>query len=156
MPWLIDGNNLLGLSRERGAKDRASRSRLVHALAGYARAQRTKVTLVFDGDPDAGIASSTLHLGGLTVLWAGAGSDADTRILGLLDRANDPAGYIVVTSDRSLGDRARHRRARVVRSHEFRKTLEEMPVADAADGASLAPDEVADWEDWFGGKPRGR
>lgn len=149
MPFLIDGNNLLGLRPEILVKDPAVRSRLVKRLADFARAKRTSVMVVFDGEPEEGTLRPDMTLGGVRVIFAGRKSDADSRILKILDEVRDPAGFTLVTSDRQLGDRARQRRARCVTSIKFRRTLEELAPAGAGEDAPLSADQVADWESWF-------
>jgi predicted RNA-binding protein with PIN domain len=113
MPFLIDGNNLLGLRPEVLAKEPGIRSRLVSQLAAFAREKRTSVVVVFDGEPDEDGLRSEMTLGSVRVVFSGRTSDADGRILKILDEAKDPAGYTLVTSDRVLGDRARQRRAAI-------------------------------------------
>ena len=149
MPWLIDGNNLLGLSAELHQKDPGARSRLVQRLAAFSRAKRTKVVVVFDGDPEPGLSGSDVALGDVRAIFSGRGASADSRILRLLDAAEDPAGYTVVTTDRALGDHARHRRASVVTSLAFRRKLEKEGISKPAGDEPLPADEVARWEEIF-------
>jgi len=149
MPYLIDGNNLLGLRPEILAKDPGIRGRLVKQLSSFARSRRTSVVIVFDGEPDEDGLRGDMTLGGVRVIFSGRTSDADTRILKILDDAKDPAGFTLVTTDRVLGDRARQRRARCVTSLKFRRTLEDLAPAGAGEDAPLSPDEVAEWETWF-------
>ena len=149
MPFLVDGNNLLGLRPEVLAQDPGVRGRLVTRLAAFARSKRTTVVVVFDGEPGEGELRADMALGGVRVIFSGTKSDADGRILRFLDEVKDPAGYTVVTSDRALGDRARHRRASVVNSLKFRRTLEAVEPAGAGEEAPLTPDQIADWESWF-------
>jgi predicted RNA-binding protein with PIN domain len=149
MPFLVDGNNLLGLRPELLAKDPGVRGRLVTRLASFARQRRTTVTVVFDGEPESGGLRSDMALGAVRVIFSGVKSDADRRILDILDAARDPAGITLVTSDRALADRARQRRARCVTSIAFRRTLEELAPQGAGEDAPLTPDQVAEWETWF-------
>jgi predicted RNA-binding protein with PIN domain len=148
MPFLIDGNNLLGLRPEVLAKEPGIRRRLVGQLSAFARAKRTSVVVVFDGEPDEDGLRSDMTLGGVRVIFSGRVSDADGRILKILDEVRDPAGYTLVTSDRVLGDRARQRRARCVTSLKFRRSLEDLAPA-GGDDAPLSADQIADWESWF-------
>lgn len=148
MPYLVDGNNLLGLRPEVLAKEPGIRGRLVTQLAAFARARRTSVMVVFDGEPDEDGLRSDMTLGGVRVIFSGRTSDADGRILRILDDARDPAGFTLVTSDRVLADRARQRRARCVTSLKFRRMLEELGTGGGED-TPLTADQVADWESWF-------
>ena len=148
MPLLVDGNNLLGLRPEVLAKEPGIRRRLVKQLAAYARARRTSVIVVFDGEPDEDGLRSDMTLGAVRVIFSGRGSDADGRILEILDDAQDPAGFTLVSSDRLLGDRARQRRARCITSLKFRRTLDELGSSGEED-APLSAEQIADWEQWF-------
>jgi predicted RNA-binding protein with PIN domain len=49
---------------------------------------------------------------------------ADELILRLLADSLTPRDFTVVTSDKSLGDKARHRGARVEKAHEFARRLD--------------------------------
>ena len=148
MPLLVDGNNLLGLRPEVLAKEPGIRRRLVKQLAAYARARRTSVIVVFDGEPDEDGLRSDMTLGAVRVIFSGRGSDADGRNLEILDDAQDPAGFTLVSSDRLLGDRARQRRARCITSLKFRRTLDELGSSGEED-APLSAEQIADWEQWF-------
>jgi predicted RNA-binding protein with PIN domain len=149
MPFIVDGNNLLGLRPEVLAKEPGIRGRLVKQLAAFAREKRTSVVVVFDGEPEEDGLRSDMTLGRLRVLFSGRKSDADRRILQLLDEARDPSAYSIVTSDRLLGDRARQRRARCVTAIKFRRSLEELAPAGGSDDAPLSADQIADWQSWF-------
>lgn len=120
MPYLVDGNNLahaLGL-KTAGQPDREACAR---AVAAFCRAQGAAATVVFDGPAPLG-AGPSLQGHRLRVVY-GEGVSADELILKQLAASATPGDFIVVTSDKSLGDRARHRRARVLRSHEFARKL---------------------------------
>lgn len=150
MPYLVDGNNLLGLRLEVLMKEPGARGRLVQRLSDFARARRTKVVVVFDGEPEAGMPGPDVSLGDVRVIYAGRKRDADSRILKILEAADDPAGFVLVTSDRLLGDRARQRGARrVTPSTRFKRTLDEVTPADASGTTPLSADEIAEWEAWF-------
>lgn len=152
MAYLIDGNNFLGLRPEVEGKEPGARERLVQLVARLARAKRTRAIIVFDGEPGEGHGSaggSGPRLGGVSVIYSGRSSDADTRILRILDQEADPAGFTLVTNDRSLGDRARHRRAKVLRNAGFQNLLAEAAASASGDEKPLSPDQIAEWEAWF-------
>src|SRR5262245_51691769 len=143
MTWILDGNNLLGQSREQNLKDPHCRVRLIRELSEFCRRKETTMTVVFDGEPDPLVPGRDTSLGPLRVIFSGRGREADSLILDLLARMADPAGATIVTSDRSLADRARHTRAKTLRSHHFRTFLREMeihPRPDSEEG--LTPDEI--------------
>ena len=120
MPYLVDGNNLahaLGLSIG-GLADRETCARMV---ASFCRTRGARATVVFDGRGPGGARDSTLtHR--VTVLYSGSRS-ADDVILRLVSDSKAPGDFTVVTSDKSLGDKSRHRGASVERAHEFSKRL---------------------------------
>jgi predicted RNA-binding protein with PIN domain len=116
MPFLIDGDNLLGTWPGRKRSD-AERRRLAMELGRFGTRQRRQVVTVFDGTPPPGSSF------GSGVHFSGRGRTADQLILELLEQQQDRRGWIVVTSDRSLGDQCRYREARVERSDRFRMRM---------------------------------
>lgn len=138
MPLLVDGDNLLGTSgRPRDAKERR---RLAFELDRLASRERRRVVTVFDGrDPGAPSFGSSVR-------FAGGRRTADDVILELLRGEQDPRGWQVVTSDRSLGDQCRWIGARVIRCDQFRVRL-----ADPGDGEKPEREIQVDyWLEQFG------
>ena len=130
MPYLVDGNNLahaLRLSRE-GLADRAACARIV---TEFCRRVGARATLVFDGPAREG---AERPAGGerVRVLFS-EGRTADEVILGLLGRSKSSRDYTVVTSDKSLGDKARHLGVAIERSHEFAHRLRSLPAEGSDD-----------------------
>jgi predicted RNA-binding protein with PIN domain len=110
--WLVDGFNLLHVTLLRGESREAFWRRagreLVVELARQFDAQDAEVVVVFDGSqpPQAeGDAS------GPRVVFA---APADDWLLTAVREAPDPARVAVVTADRRLAARARHRGAQVI------------------------------------------
>ncbi|HKQ61349.1 MAG TPA: NYN domain-containing protein [Candidatus Polarisedimenticolaceae bacterium] len=134
MPWLVDGDNLLGTWPGRRRTERERRA-LAQQLGRLAVREGRRVVVVFDGPTPPGPAF------GPEVHFA-APASADQRILAWLEREADPRGWTVVTSDRSLADRCRHRQARVERSDAFRKRL-------APGGEAEKPEREADVSYWL-------
>jgi len=126
MPFLIDGDNLLGTWPGRGRTARDKRD-LVRRLARLPAAGE-HVVVAFDGF------GSTRSLPGVIVTFSGAGSSADEALLDRLRTEPVPAAWTVVTSDRSLADRCRHLGAEVLRSDLFRRQL-----ADPAPPSESSP-----------------
>ena len=110
--WLVDGFNLLhvtllhGETREAWWR-RAGRDRVVE-LAGRFDAQDAEVVVVFDGSQPPVVGGDTR---GTRVVFA---APADDWLLAAVRAAPDPARVAVVTADRRLASRARHRGAQVV------------------------------------------
>ena len=128
MPYLVDGDNLLGTwrGRERSTDERRD---LALELARHARRLGRRLLTVFDGPEPGGAGFGT------DVRFAGGRRSADELILSILREQQDVRGWVVVTSDRSLGDRCRHLGARVERCDRFRLRLREetgpeKPVAE--------------------------
>ncbi len=134
MSWVIDGNNLLG--RAGAARDTAdSKRQLVRSLAGFARANRTKVACFFDGaEPE----HFGKHLGSVSVVFSGAQS-ADELIA---KRVAAGSGWKVVTADRALAARIKRRQVEIIDPGGFLAELETLPQ-----GEERGRDE--EWLAWF-------
>ncbi len=143
MPYLIDGNNLLGSwGGPRGQDDR--RAEAVRRVAEFCRTRGVKATLVFDGHPLRPDMAAQ-DLGPLSLRVPPPGQDADTLIREIVERAPRPAEIIVVTSDKALYSYCRTLGASVLRSHEW-NTLERRPTPERR-GAPAARGEKPERED---------
>lgn len=153
MAYVIDGNNVIGQTPGWHRDKPGSRMRLLGELEGFARATKSRVTVVFDGKPDGRVPDGATFRG-IKVRYPPRGSDADAVIERLV--ASDPnrRGLTVVTSDRRLAAEVRGLGARVVRSGEFRKQMvaAESSAAEAGDpgDADSAPGSVDEWMRYFG------
>jgi predicted RNA-binding protein with PIN domain len=121
---LVDGNNVMGASPDGWWRDppRAVRG-LLERLRCYAASTGESVELVLDvPQPDIPEGESA----GVTVRYATRrGRDAgDDRIVELLDSRNS-SQVELITSDRKLAERARHRGARVTGAGRFLTRLDE-------------------------------
>ena len=153
MPYLVDGNNLahaLGLL-EAGMADRAACARTVRA---FCQSHGARATVFFDGPRPEG------PEGAMESRWVrmvfGDGRAADDLILQRVRNSKTPRDFIVVTSDKSLGDKARHQGATVERAHEFARRLNR-PVGRARVSsdkptARETPEQIEAWLKLFGGK----
>lgn len=139
MPFLIDGDNLLGTWPERSRSD-GQRQRLAAELGRLSRLLGRRVVVVFDGPRPAGLAVSN------DVHYAGAGGDADSVLVAWLRREREPREWTLVTSDRALGDRCRHLGAAVERSDQFRRRLAR-PTSEEKPDREV---DVAGWKAAFG------
>ena len=116
--WLVDGFNVLHAGVLRG-NDRHGwwreemRGRLLTRVAAFEDAA-AELWVVFDG-PGPGAASETASLRPHVVF----APSADEWLLAEVSRAGDAAQVVVVTADRQLADRARHRGAQVVAPRSF-------------------------------------
>jgi predicted RNA-binding protein with PIN domain len=113
MPYLLDGNNLIGLARGVSRPSRDDRDALIAELVERLRRTRARVVVFFDGPEE-----RTLTLGSLTVRDSG-GLSADDAILRELRRSRSPREITVVTADRGLSGAARDAGAKTLRPSEF-------------------------------------
>jgi len=150
MPYLIDGNNLLGSwGGPRGQDDR--RHEVVRRVAAFCRAKGARATLVFDGHPLRDDMRAQ-DLGPLTLRVPPAGGDADTVIRELVERAARPADLIVVTSDKALYSYVRTLGAAVLRAHEWNALERALPRGPEKSDKPDREDDVEGWLKRFGGE----
>ena len=117
MPYLIDGNNLLG-SWGGPAIPGDGRAEVVRVVASFCRAKGARAVLVFDGAPFRPELGGQ-QLGHLTLRFPAPGRDADSVIREVVDSAKRPGELVVVTSDKPLSSYARTRGAQVLRAHAW-------------------------------------
>src|SRR6185503_9359036 len=94
------------------------RHEVVRRVLAFCRGRSAKATVVFDGHPlRADLAAQ--DLGPVSIRVPEAGSDADSIIRDLVERAARPAELIVVTSDKALYSYVKTLGAAVLRAHEW-------------------------------------
>ena len=142
MPIIVDGDNLLGTWPGRKRSD-AERRHLAMQLSRLAAREGRRVVTLFDGSPPPGTSF------GSDVQFSGPGRTADQLILEFLRRQEDRRGWIVVTSDRSLGDQCRYLGARPERCDLFRRRLR----GDAGREKPEREEEMDYWLKQFGDEP---
>jgi predicted RNA-binding protein with PIN domain len=116
--WLVDGFNVLHAGVLRGNDRRGwwreeVRARLLERVAAFEDGA-AELWVVFDG-PGPGAAAER-ESERPRVVFA---PSADEWLLEAVRDAPDPASVVLVTADRQLADRARHRGARVVSPRAF-------------------------------------
>jgi len=120
--WLVDGFNVLHAGVLRG-RDRAgwwreeARTRLLARVASF-EDPAPEIIVVFDGPREAASQGTPESPSDARIRVVFAPS-ADAWLLRAVRDAPDPASLVVVTADRQLADRARHRGARVVSPSDF-------------------------------------
>ena len=135
MSYLVDGNNVMG-QRVGWHRDKpGARRRLLAELSYLARDEGVPVEVVFDGAPDTAVPDGSTA-GGVRVHYAARGSDADTRIVELVEQSSEPGALIVITSDRRLADAVRRCGTQVVRSGALRRRLDALAEGSAQDHES--------------------
>lgn len=137
--WLVDGYNVLRtVLRESEVPERwwssAERDRLVALASSLARAQVDRLWIVFDGSEPSRHAPADVEL-----VFA---PSADAWIRRRVASAPVPERVRVVSRDRKVADRARHKGARVVDPSEFVARCRAACVAgDAPDNRESAKDD---------------
>jgi predicted RNA-binding protein with PIN domain len=124
---------------------------VVRRVAAFCRAKGVKATIVFDGHPLRPDMAAQ-DLGGVTLRVPPQGEDADSVIRALIERAENPAQWVVVTSDKALYSYVRTLGAAVLRAHEWNEA--ERQARASAASAAEKPDHEDDIEGWlrrFGG-----
>lgn len=154
MAYIVDGNNVMGQTPGWHRDKSNARCALLEKVAAFAKAKTTRVIVVFDGAPERGLPEGSAFRG-VKVLYAEPGSDADTRIEGLVESSLNPRGLTVVTSDRHLAFLVRSRGASVVRSGEFRIQIEQILRSrpGVEDGEQFEVGDVNRWLRYFGSLP---
>ena len=137
MPYLLDGNNLIGAVRRTARPGPDDRRDLVAEIAERLRRTRARATIFFDGPRG----ERTTSLGPLSVRVAD-GESADDAIVRAVAGSKVPAESIVVTADRGLGARVRAAGGKVVSPDAF--------FARFGQGAPSAskPESAVDVEEW--------
>jgi predicted RNA-binding protein with PIN domain len=148
VPYLIDGNNLLG-SWGGPAVPGDGRREVLRRVLAFCREKGARAILVFDGEPfRPGLEGQ--QVGAVSLRFPPPGKDADSVVREIVDRSSRPAGLIVVTSDKPLSSYARTRGAQVLRAHEWNALAREAAKPSRKDpGRSEKPDREDDVEGWL-------
>ena len=117
MPYVIDGNNLLG-SWGGPAVPGDGRVEVLRRVAAFCRARGARATIAFDGAPFRAELGGQ-EMGSVSVRFPPTGSDADSVIRGMIDAAARPSELTVVSSDKAVYSYARTRGARALRAREW-------------------------------------
>lgn len=151
--YLIDGNNVIG-QRGKGYEEwfsdkPGSRRRLLQDLARLARVKKLRLTVVFDGAPDAAFPDGA-SFRSIKVFYARQNSDADTRIIEIAEAERNKKNLTVVTSDGKLAARVRVCGVKVMRSGEFRRMMEDAAETATGNDRMVAEEETDEWLRYFG------
>jgi predicted RNA-binding protein with PIN domain len=155
VPYVIDGNNLLGSWGGPPGKGDDGRAEVVRRVAAFCRARGARAILVFDGRPFRPDLDAQ-QLGPVSLRFPGEGRDADSLVREIVDRSPRPGELLVVTSDKALYSYAKTRGASVLRAHEWnalaRGATPPVPAARrrvAPATSSDKPDRENDIEGWL-------
>jgi predicted RNA-binding protein with PIN domain len=114
--------------------------------------KKLRLNVVFDGAPDPQFPDGSSYRG-VRIFYARLGSDADSRVVEMVEAERNKKSLVVVTSDRKLTSRVRASGARVMRSGEFRRMLDEIAENTSdqeADMPKIKDDEMSEWLRYFG------
>ena len=117
--FIIDGHNLLHtVLKAEGDSEVVSDIMLCRIVGKYLRQTGRRGEIIFDGTgpPDKDVFD---RMGGVEVLFAGRGTDADTVIEDKIKANTAPKRLTIVSSDRRLRKAARTRKAAAVKSEDF-------------------------------------
>lgn len=151
---IIDGYNLMhaaGFARERygpGGLERAREQFLRTLISMITPEMQPRTTVVFDAFDSPGNEHRRSRRDGVTVLFAGAGGDADSLIETLIAEHSAPRQVRVVSDDRRLKRAARKRKARPWNSLDYWERL-----TDHAERVSQSPRESQVAPEKFEGQP---
>ena len=152
MAYIVDGNNVMGQTPG-WHRDKAKACRnLLEDVADFARERRTRVTVVFDGAPSPSIPNGSAFRG-VKVVYADRGSDADSKIIRIVEASTDPRGLTGVTSDRHVAFIVHSRGAAVLGSGEFRRKMSEASLQTPASKEEPNGRTDDEWLRYFGCLP---
>jgi hypothetical protein len=142
MPYLLDGNNLIGGARRTARPSEADRAAFVAEIAERLRRTRARATIFFDGPAG----ERPTSLGSLTVRVPTRRS-ADDAIVGEVESAASPGELIVVTADRGLAGRVRDAGGKTVAPADFFAKFGSPSTPSARE--PVGPVDVEDWMRYF-------
>jgi predicted RNA-binding protein with PIN domain len=122
MAYIIDGNNLIGSAPDFSLADPESRGKIVSLIRKFQESKNTKITVVFDGEPQGSELKNPISAK-LIVVYPRYGLTADDEIKRILDNYQQLKEVVLVTTDRELKKYAREKGARTINSIEFFFTL---------------------------------
>jgi Predicted RNA-binding protein containing a PIN domain len=128
MPYIIDGNNLIGCAPDFSLGDPEARGKMVAIIRKFQESRNTKVTVVFDGEPQGSERRNPVNAK-LTVVYPRYGLSADDEIKGMLENGQHAKETVLVTTDRELKSFAKEKGVRTVNSIEFYFTLKKAFVS---------------------------
>jgi predicted RNA-binding protein with PIN domain len=151
MPYIIDGNNLIGCCPEIEIADPQSRDKLISIILTFQEAKNVKITIVFDGASEKW-GNKTPITPKLTVIFPHFGRTADDEIKSIIDGYSNQHEVMLISSDRELKDFAKDKGIKTVNSIEFyydlkkaaRKTNKNREIQKRVE-ARLSQSEVEQW-----------
>jgi len=147
MPYLLDGNNLIGQPANVAQKDKETRDKFLAFLSKYSASRRQQFVVFFDGDdrdrknPPRGV-----------IVRYSAPLSGDAAILERLRGTKVPADIIVITNDRALSSSCRDAGARTMNWAQFTSHMEKSAVSPAHKSKKTREEKIKidEWIDFFG------
>ncbi|MCU0276305.1 MAG: NYN domain-containing protein [Acidobacteria bacterium] len=128
MPYIIDGNNLIGSAPDFSLGDPEARGRMVSTIKKFQESKNTKVTVVFDGEPQGSERHNPINAK-MQVIYPRYGQSADDEIKRILEGYRHVKETILVTTDRELKTFAKEMGVRTINSIEFYYLLKKNSVS---------------------------
>lgn len=125
MPYIIDGNNLIGCAPDFSLTDPEARGKMVAIIRKFQESKNTKVTVLFDGEPQGSERRNPIN-SKLTVIYPRYGLSADDEIKDILENGQHAKETVLVTTDRELKTFAKEKGVRTINSIEFYFTLKKV------------------------------
>lgn len=162
MAIFVDGYNLIFAASKKMegfdiTRTEEAREHLLDLLAKFRTIHRERITVFFDGGPDAAHLPRRTLEKGLEIVFSEANSDADSDIKQAVSHHENPRGIRVVTSDRAIQAFVRRYGAEVTDSAAFLEEVdhtlhrESFPADEPIEKyEGPPPDEVDYWWKVFG------
>jgi predicted RNA-binding protein with PIN domain len=144
--YLIDGNNLIGHSKDISYHDRQARQKLLDRVIPFLDQRNRQAVIVFDGGAEPLRKSRRIQL-----IFSGPKSSADERIRRIVEASPSPRSLCVVTSDNAVYGYSRSCGARAMKCHEFNRLLRGFSQSQENEENREVPVEnLRQWMRYFG------
>ena len=121
MPYLIDGNNLLGHIFPTSFREKQSKFNLIYDLFIFQRRKRTRVSVVFDGRAEPGL--EKFQKKKFSIIYPPLGQNADGMIKDIISNETDLRRFFVISSDQEIKRFAKSKGAKTLSSKDFSREL---------------------------------
>lgn len=123
MPYLIDGNNLIGYLPSLEIKAPESQYELISRLIIFQKIKNTRVMVVFDGPPNPNLSEEDFKGMSFYVFYPDFDQNADDVIKKIISKETDLRRFFVVSSDKEIKFFAKSKGAQSLNCQEFNKQL---------------------------------
>jgi len=146
MPYLFDGNNLIGKSSTESGRNPQIQRAFLSNLSGYKKSGGGRFLVYFDGDD----ADRSIPPPGIRIRFSSPLS-ADDAIIQRLREIRRPSEVIVVTNDRNLQSRCRNAGAKIMDWKQFLSAMKSRNVRKSPVRKTNETEvDVEDWMEYFG------